>query len=385
MDHNNSITESINHKNILNQQKIDARLTRIANVLLLNSSFIDNLGLLNGKMGIAIFFYQYSRYSGNTMYSDYAGELIDEIYEGIDTSTQVDFANGLTGIGWGIEYLVNHNFLEADTDEVLEDFDKAIYQSYLNRPYLLEDGNDVFGYGFYFMARLKRLVTDEENLNELIKKQHLIYLTDECERILIYKRYLDFNTQFLSTAAINSLAWFLLEMHKLDLFPSKTEKLIKILPDYMRCAIADKDCDSDRYIQKWLAGNFVPSISDPGLNDQFKSISNSIIAESRCNNKGYSCLINLAMLLSQMLIFGIDPKSEPIDSKILEGAIHAIEDEEIFSRLIFNINKDNLGLSGLSAIGLGLIYYLDNLSSNQEPASVTEKSKMSEQINSTLC
>jgi len=60
--------------------KVENRLQRIANVLLLNASFTDNLGLLNGKMGIAIFFYQYARYTGNKVYEDYAGELIDEIY-----------------------------------------------------------------------------------------------------------------------------------------------------------------------------------------------------------------------------------------------------------------------------------------------------------------
>lgn len=99
--------------------KVDNRLQRIANVLLLNASFIDNLGLLNGKMGIAIFFYQYARYTGSKIFEDYAGELIDEIYEEINTTTPVDFANGLTGIGWGIEYLVKNRFLEADTDEAL--------------------------------------------------------------------------------------------------------------------------------------------------------------------------------------------------------------------------------------------------------------------------
>ena len=56
-------------------EKIIDRLRRIANVLLLNASFIDNPGLLNGKMGIAIFFYHYSRYTKNKIYEDYAGEL----------------------------------------------------------------------------------------------------------------------------------------------------------------------------------------------------------------------------------------------------------------------------------------------------------------------
>ncbi len=96
---------------------IGDRLQRIANVLLLNASFLDNPGLLNGKMGIAIFCYHYSRYSKNKIYEDYAGELVDEIYEEINTSTPVDFENGLTGIGWGIEYLVKNGFVQADTDE----------------------------------------------------------------------------------------------------------------------------------------------------------------------------------------------------------------------------------------------------------------------------
>jgi len=50
---------------LLVKSRIDERLKRIANVLLINASFIDNPGLLNGKMGIAIFFYQYSRYTGS--------------------------------------------------------------------------------------------------------------------------------------------------------------------------------------------------------------------------------------------------------------------------------------------------------------------------------
>ena len=85
--------------------KIDNRLQRIANVLILNVSFTDNLGLLNGKMGIAILFYHYARYTKNDIYEEYAGQLINEIYEGITNVSSVDFFNGLTSIGWGIEYM----------------------------------------------------------------------------------------------------------------------------------------------------------------------------------------------------------------------------------------------------------------------------------------
>ena len=34
--------------------------------------------------------------------------------------------NGLGGIGWGIQYLITHRFIEGDADEVLEDFDERM-------------------------------------------------------------------------------------------------------------------------------------------------------------------------------------------------------------------------------------------------------------------
>lgn len=110
------------------KQKVEDRLCRIANVLLLNGSFIDNLGLLKGKIGIAIFFYHYSIYTQNKTFEDYAGKLIDEICESISNNIPVDFENGLTGIGWGIEYLVKNRFFEADNNEVLAEVDNAILQ-----------------------------------------------------------------------------------------------------------------------------------------------------------------------------------------------------------------------------------------------------------------
>lgn len=227
---------------------IDKRLQRIANVLLLNASFIDNLGLLNGKMGIAIFFYRYGRYSESKVFTDYAGELIDEIYEEISTTTTVDFANGLTGIGWGIGYLVENKFVDADTDEALADIDNTVYRNILNSPILLDNGNDLFGYGLYCISRLSGHENDDDNLNTLIKKEHLIYLTDECERLLIHKRYLEFNILQLSVGTINSILWFLLEMEKLGIFPSKVRKVLKYLPDYIAPGQNDRNEISDRYV-----------------------------------------------------------------------------------------------------------------------------------------
>lgn len=106
----------------------DKTLIRIAKLLILHSSYSNNLGLMNGKMGIAIFFYHLSRYTKRKIYDDFAGELVDEIYREIHNHYPSDFKNGLCGIAWGIEYLIQNQFVEADSNEVLYDLDKMIFE-----------------------------------------------------------------------------------------------------------------------------------------------------------------------------------------------------------------------------------------------------------------
>ena len=208
---------------------IGNRNQRIINVLLLNASFIDNLGLMHGKMGIAIYFFHLARETKNQIYEDYAGELIDEIYEEITTTTPLDFENGLAGIGWGIEYLVQNGFIEADTNEVLEDFDKRLQpsQEQFQGIGLL---NGLTGLGAYYLKRVLKPASTDEEVPTLINKQMLAHLIDALE------------LQIDSEGAINliqgtktfSLTWdypvliaFLTEVYQLNLFNFKVGRLLQ--------------------------------------------------------------------------------------------------------------------------------------------------------------
>ncbi|MBN1117375.1 MAG: hypothetical protein JXA77_09240 [Bacteroidales bacterium] len=132
-----------------------SRQQRITNTLLLNASFIDNIGLMHGKMGIAIYFFHLARETGMQIYEDYAGELIDEIYEEVHAKSPCDFENGLAGIGWGIEYLVQNNFIDADTNEVLEESDKQIvHEITFHAPSEIGILKGITGYILYFLCRL---------------------------------------------------------------------------------------------------------------------------------------------------------------------------------------------------------------------------------------
>jgi len=145
---------------------------------MLHGSFTTNIGLQNGKTGIAIFFYHYARYSGRKVYNDFADELIDEIYKEIHVNTLLNFKDGLCGIGWGVEYLIRNGFIEANPDEVLEDLDKRIMEWDVRRitDYSLETGLD--GIACYVVLR----TTNKEKKNNIIRSDYIYDLIEAVKR-----------------------------------------------------------------------------------------------------------------------------------------------------------------------------------------------------------
>ena len=96
--------------------------------LMLHSSFMKDVGLLEGKLGVAIFFFQYSTYTNKKIYSDFGEELVGDICNEIHENYPLNFKKGLSGIVWGIEYLIRNKYVDADTDDVLEELDKKILE-----------------------------------------------------------------------------------------------------------------------------------------------------------------------------------------------------------------------------------------------------------------
>ena len=198
------------------------------NFMLLNSSFIDNLGLMHGKMGISIFFFHLARQTKNQIYEDYAGELIDEIYEEINLNTPLDFENGLAGIGCGIEYLAQNGFIEANTNEVLVDFDdritKAITHNELKGVGLL---NGLIGLGAYFLQRLKNQDSDDDNLQALMNKQNLIFLIERIEsKLTDTSKFLKEVDTFDIDWNYTTLIWIFTEFYKSKIFDFKVESIL---------------------------------------------------------------------------------------------------------------------------------------------------------------
>jgi len=115
-----------------------------------------NYGLMDGNTGISILFYHLARNTNNPEFEKVADELLDVVFANLNTLFPVDFENGLAGIGWGIEYLVQNNFVEGNTDKILEEVDNKIFRTLIEESHnSIELGNGLTGILFYLINRLK--------------------------------------------------------------------------------------------------------------------------------------------------------------------------------------------------------------------------------------
>jgi lantibiotic modifying enzyme len=153
------------------------KLSEISDVLLKNTEKLkDSIGLMGGKAGVALFFFYYAQLTMEEKYVDYAHELITEIFDIINKESCIHtFAGGLAGVGWMMEHLAQNDFVEADTDEILQDLDPFLHKSML---FDIENGNYDFlhgavGIGTYFLDRLSKKES----------KDYLIELVDLLDKI----------------------------------------------------------------------------------------------------------------------------------------------------------------------------------------------------------
>jgi hypothetical protein len=335
---------------------VDLRLRRIADVLFLNAGFNDNPGLLQGKMGIAIFLFNYARRTGSVMYEIYAGELIDEIYNIISSQTAVGFSDGLTGIGWGIEYLVRNGFVEADTDEALAEIDTAIGKSLLKSPSLTEENNELSGFGFYYLARLSGRKNPVKNSGSIKIERQLLILLDEYEKLLIHTGFPGSDILSLNTCTINSILWFLLETHRLGLVPDKVKMLLQFLSSEIKPGKQKSDCWPGEFILRTILQRITPLIADTGLQNKCMAIAMRFADQHIETIPDDEILVsNFSSLAWQKLVYFPDKNNVTQLSQITAKVFKIIDDEENWDQRLDNLNRKNMGLTGFAGLGLGLM------------------------------
>ncbi|MDO8965175.1 lanthionine synthetase LanC family protein [Algoriphagus sp.] len=134
------------------------KLQEINGYLLENAKEENGLGLLHGKLGLSIYFFHLARKTENQEFLEAAENLIEELFEKLkEAKLPVDFENGLAGIAWGISYLVNSDFVEADLDDTLGELDDRIFKFLEDQKGKLAANvrNGIIGYLLYCLDRLE--------------------------------------------------------------------------------------------------------------------------------------------------------------------------------------------------------------------------------------
>lgn len=196
---------------------------RIINLLMFRANFLKDNGLLSGKMGIVLFFASYHRLCLESIYETIADELMEQVIEAVHKELPVGLGSGLSGIGWGIEFLIQNGLLEGDSIEICEEIDHKIMERDPRRitDFSLETGLE--GILHYVLAHINGAIKGHlampfdqtylfdlySTLNSLSGKEDmnesLIYLMDEYVQFYEGSKSISYNPTIISFISLSNV------------------------------------------------------------------------------------------------------------------------------------------------------------------------------------
>lgn len=202
-------------------------LTSLSDYILSNELSRNNSGFLHGDAGILLFLYLLSRNTTNPKIEAIADSYLEKVFKNLEASSIVDFENGLTGIGWVVEYLVQNGFAEGNTDEILEEIDTKVYSTLIsNSLNSYELTNGLSGYLLYLNSRLKN--GKNGSMAYRINKELLILTINKIDEIapklfpdLVKELHFDLFWRF------PVIIFALIEASKLNIYNRKIELIFK--------------------------------------------------------------------------------------------------------------------------------------------------------------
>ncbi len=196
------------------------------------------LGLFSGQMGICIYFYHQARLYKNKEYEEFAEKLLDNIYQSLHTNISYDFENGLAGICYGINYLIDHNFVEGNVNSILSDLDDQIYAKIVTD--LLSDKtnvstghiNRILGIIVYFCKRLENPKLSSNN--RYVFENLIIKLINAIEHNINGEKYIE--PYYFSIIAYNLPIYLfvLCRVHQLGFYNYKVDRILNELSNKLK-------------------------------------------------------------------------------------------------------------------------------------------------------
>ncbi len=215
----------------------DEIINNIYQTVILNDSNKNSKGLYDGLIGIALFLYWNYNFTNKPEIKTRADEIIEKCWNQSLLEISPSFYSGQAGIIWSLEWLRNKEMIEFEvTDNLLNKIDTLIIRQRIYTPIQIDLESNLLSTGKYLFTRYKsynlnnnKKSTDNTILYELYLKEHILYLTDECEKILNKKAYMQSTLlKDMPAQLLISILDFAQLIHKEKIFPSKSEELIRL-------------------------------------------------------------------------------------------------------------------------------------------------------------
>ncbi|MDR3062274.1 MAG: hypothetical protein LBU57_09215 [Dysgonamonadaceae bacterium] len=312
----------------MNKVKIDCYLKQNADILIKYSSFISNIGLFNGKMGIAIFLYRYANYTKEKSYELYANELLDEIIDDLHAGMPVRIEDGLCGIRLGIEYLLKKKYINIDSNDLYVELDHFIENYELDD--ICERG--AFAKGMYWVL-LKNQDLNSHEFSNILDKLISELLKVNCEGTSLFPKM------------IQSLLFIVWSCLQNEIQIEKIKSIFNELSIIIENKLFFEDFDGSVYMMFLL----------------YKKISQLELFEKENNNnlpEHIPAFSDVLFVSKYILITDLDISGTPdmFENKLVQ----IINDKDLIDELFYLTNINNLSLDHcLTGLGWSLLEYVD--------------------------
>lgn len=177
----------------------------------------NTLGMC-GAMGEVIALFRLYRITDEEIWKEQAEAQLNAILNMCNKDTPFSYGYGICGIGAGIEWLIQQQFVDGNADKILMEVD-AVVAKFIDSHTVTENSiqDGVLGVACYLYHRLCYRKNDETAI-VLILKEYTLYLIDWLADILqdpaIKKDYSEFYYVFIL-------------LHQLEICNTKIERLLE--------------------------------------------------------------------------------------------------------------------------------------------------------------
>lgn len=106
------------------------------NIIILNGRLFNSIqgnypfGLAHGKMGLVIYFLHLHLHNGEIYYKEEAYRLLDDLLEkGLSANNRLAVEDGLCGVGLGLDYIIQKEFVSGNINELLGEIDDLLFNA----------------------------------------------------------------------------------------------------------------------------------------------------------------------------------------------------------------------------------------------------------------